>query len=91
LEVLEESKVNNDNTISDSFLERAITTHMFDNDVTSEDLNQDGNREEKPKQVEQINDENNLNTANQKVREEVNYCKTVITYKIYSPKYSFLH
>ncbi len=73
LDLLEESLVNKDNTISDSFLERAITTHMSDNDVTSEDLNQAGILHEKPNHVEielqrKANDENDVNAINQKVR-----------------------
>ena len=78
MDVLEESTVNKDNTISDSFLERAITTYMSDNDnnITSEDLNQDGILQEKPNQVEiefhhKANDENNVNAVNQKVRKSL--------------------
>ena len=78
MDVLEESTtVNKDNTISDSFLERAITTYMSDNDnnITSEDLNQDGILQEKPNQIEiefhpKANDENNVNAVNQKVRKK---------------------
>ncbi len=73
MDLLEESLVNKDNTISDSFLERAIITHMSDNDVTTEDLNQAGIIHEKPNHVEIelqrfANDENDVNVINQKVR-----------------------